>query len=127
VPELLVGVPFPPLALEIVRFAIPRHHLQSMVYLGRTIEAEEARTIGIIDEIVNVDGLMTRASVIAAQLASIAAEPFRITKRQIREPFLHDAARIAATSTEAIDTIWAEPETHERIKSYLAKTLGKRG
>ena len=126
VPELLVGVPFPPVALEIVRFAVPPQHLQSMVYLGRTIEAEDARTMGIVDEIVNGDGLMTRASVIAAQLASIAAEPFRITKRQIREPFLHDAARVAATTTEAIDAIWAEPATHERIRTYLEKTLGKR-
>src|SRR6266478_4907129 len=38
VPEALVGVPFPPLALEIVRFAVPRQHLQPMLYLAKTIE-----------------------------------------------------------------------------------------
>lgn len=126
VPELLVGVPFPALALEIARFAIPRHHLQSMLYLGRTIEAAEAHTIGIIDEVVTAEGLMVRAGVIASQLAAIAPEAFQITKRQIREPFLHDAARIAATSAVMIDALWAAPETHERIRAYLAKTIGKR-
>lgn len=126
VPELLVGVPFPPLALEIARFAIPRQHLQSMLYLGRTIEAEEARAMGIVDEIVAVDGLATRARVIASQLGGVAPEAFAITKRQIHEPFLHDAARIASTTTEAIDAIWAAPASHERIRAYLAKTIGKK-
>jgi len=127
VPELLVGVPFPPLALEIVRFAIPRQHIQSMVYLGRTIEAEEARAMGIIDEFVALEDLPTRARVIASQLAGVAPGPFQITKRQLREPFLHDAARIAGTSADTIDAIWAAKETHERIRVYLAKTIGKKG
>jgi enoyl-CoA hydratase len=126
VPELLVGVPFPPLALEIVRFAIPRQHLQSMVYLGRTIESHDAHAIGVIDEAVGADFVAARAQAIASGLASIAPEAFQITKRQLREPFLHDAARIAATSAETIDAVWAEPATHERIRSYLAKTIGKK-
>ncbi len=126
VPELLVGVPFPPLALEIVRFAIPRQHLQSMVYFGRTIEAPEAHTMRIIDEVVHVETLLTRAQTIAVQIAAIAPEAFRITKRQLREPFLHDASRVAAASAGEIDTMWAAPATHERIRAYVAKTIGKK-
>jgi enoyl-CoA hydratase len=126
VPELLVGVPFPPLALEIVRFAIPRQHLQSMIYLGRTIEAEEAHAMHIIDEVVAVELLTTRAQTMAVQIAAIAPEAFRITKRQLREPFLHDAARVAAASADEIDSIWAAPAAHERIRAYLAKTIGKK-
>src|SRR5712691_4929714 len=41
VPEALVGVPFPPLALEIVRFGIPLQHLQPMIYLAKTIEVDD--------------------------------------------------------------------------------------
>ncbi|MGZ8797313.1 MAG: enoyl-CoA hydratase/isomerase family protein [Thermoanaerobaculia bacterium] len=126
VPEMLVGVPFPPLALEIVRFTIPRQHLQSMVYLGRTIEAEEAHAMGILDEVVAVDGLATRARLIASQLGNVPAEAFQLTKRQIREPFLQDAGRIASTTAETIDTIWASPAAHERIRSYLARTIHKK-
>ena len=126
VPELLVGVPFPPLALEIVRFVVPRQSLQSMLYLGRTIEADEAHRIGIIDEVVAADSLAARAHVIAGQLGAIAVEPFRITKRQVRAPFLHDAARIASTSADEVDAIWASPAAHARIREYLARTLGKK-
>ena len=126
VPELLVGVPFPPLPLEIVRFAIPRQHLQAMVYMGRTIEADAALEAGIIDEVVPAEQLLTRATAIATQFAAIPAEAFALTKRQLRDPFLRDAARAAQVSTEAIDALWAAPSTYERIREYLAKTISKR-
>ena len=34
-PELLVGVPFPTAALEVIRFAVPREKLQSLIYADR--------------------------------------------------------------------------------------------
>jgi enoyl-CoA hydratase len=119
VPELLVGVPFPPLALEVVRFAIPPQHLQAMVYLARTIEADAALEIGIIDEVVAPDDLLPRARAIAAQLGAIPREAFAMAKRQIREPFLHP---------EEVDVgpFWSSGETHRRIREYLAKTIGRR-
>src|SRR5205814_5209836 len=50
VPEALVGVPFPPLALEIVRFGVPKQHLQQVVLLAKTYEVSEAKALGLIDE-----------------------------------------------------------------------------
>src|SRR2546428_5626452 len=97
VPEALVGVPFPPLALEVVRFAVPRQHLQPMLYLARTVEVAEAKGVGIIDEVLPPESLMNRAMDMARQLAEIMPDAFRLTKRQIREPFLRDAAEIART------------------------------
>src|SRR6266576_3946717 len=37
VPELLVGVPFPVVPLEIMRFAAPRQYLQALAYRGLTL------------------------------------------------------------------------------------------
>jgi enoyl-CoA hydratase/carnithine racemase len=126
VPEALVGVPFPPLALEIVRFGIPPQHLQSMIYLARTIEAAEAREMGIIDEVVAPDFLLARATAFAIQLAGIPPMAFELTKRQLREPFVRAAAGAAQSSTDAIDALWAAPETHEHIRAYLARVIGRR-
>lgn len=126
VPELLVGVPFPALALAIVRYAIPRRHLQPMIYFGRTIEAADAQEMGIIDELPPAADLLGRAQAIARKLATIPRDAFRLTKRQLREPYLRDASHIAVASTEEIDAIWAAAETHEHIREYLAKTIGKK-
>jgi enoyl-CoA hydratase len=126
VPELLVGVPFPAMALAIVRFAIPPQHQQSMLYFARTIEAAEAQSLGLIDEIPPASDLLGRAHGIAQRLASHRPDAFRMTKRQLREPYLRDAAHIAAASVDEIDAAWAAPETHEHIRAYLAKTIGKK-
>lgn len=126
VPELLVGVPFPAMALAIVRFAMPRQHLQSMIYFGRTIEAEAAQEMGIIDERLPITDLVGRAHGIAQKLALIPRDAFRLTKRQLREPYLRDAANIAVASTEEIDAMWAAKATHAHIRDYLAKTIAKK-
>ncbi|HSP34156.1 MAG TPA: enoyl-CoA hydratase/isomerase family protein [Thermoanaerobaculia bacterium] len=119
VPEMLVGVPFPALALEIVRFAVPPHHLQSLLYLGRTVETDDALTLGIVDETPEITVLMTRALKIAEHFASLAPEAFAMTKRQIREPYLHPPRTM-------VDGIWGAAETHQRIRAYLERTIGKK-
>jgi enoyl-CoA hydratase len=60
VPELLVGVPFPTVALEVVRFAVPPDKVQSLVYTGRTMSAREALGAGLIDEVADPDSLHRR-------------------------------------------------------------------
>jgi enoyl-CoA hydratase len=125
VPELLVGVPFPAMALAIVQFAMPPQHLQPMIYFGRTIEAEAAKNIGIIDETSLAADLLGRAHAIAQTLAAIPRDAFRLTKRQLREPYLRDASHVAVASADEIDEIWASSKAHEHIRAYLAKTLKK--
>lgn len=126
VPELLVGVPFPAIALAIVRFAMPSQHLQPMIYFGRTIEAADAKHIGLIDETPAADELLPRAQAVARTFASIPRDAFRLTKRQLREPYLRDASHIAVASADEIDAVWAAPATHEHIRQYLAKTIAKK-
>ena len=49
VTEILVGVPFPALAFEIVRFAVPRRYLPEFTLSGATYAADEALQRGWID------------------------------------------------------------------------------
>jgi enoyl-CoA hydratase len=126
VPELLVGVPFPAIALAIVRYAVPRQHLQSMIYFGRTIEAAEAKNIGVVDDTPAAGDLLPRAQAVAKTLAAIPRDAFRLTKRQLREPYLRDASHITLASADEIDAVWASPATHEHIRQYLAKTIVKK-
>lgn len=126
VPEALVGVPFPPLALEIVRYGVPQQHLQAVVHLAQTYEANVALEMGLIDEVPDRERLMPRAVEVARQLAGIPHATFALTKRQLREQYLHNAAHMAASAADAIDAAWSAPETHERIRAYLARTIRRK-
>ncbi len=58
VPELLVGVPFPPLPLEIVRDAVPAARFAEVIYGGATYGPDEARELGLVGEVVEPDQLL---------------------------------------------------------------------
>lgn len=122
VPELVVGVPFPAVILEIMRFATAPQHLQRVIYTGATFLPEEALTAGLIDEVVEPAALESRALAVAQQLASLRPEPFRITKMQLRGDVVQRAERF---SDETAIEEWSSPETHAHIREYLDRTVGK--
>lgn len=125
VPELLVGVPFPPLVLEVLRFAAPPQHLQQIVYSGQTFLPEEALAKGLLDEVVEADSLASRAHELASKLASIHTGSFRLTKAQLRSEAIERAERARSIDEEG-RAIWSAAETHGQIREYLARTVGKK-
>jgi enoyl-CoA hydratase len=121
-PELLVGVPFPAAALEVVRFAV--RDVQRLVYTGRSLPPDEALAAGLVDEVVPPDALLARAAEVAAQLAAIPRESFRITKAQLRAPALEAMCLGDARDEEAV-AMWSDPAVHQHIRDYLARTVRK--
>lgn len=122
-PELLVGVPFPAAALEIVRFAV--REWQRTIYTGGTLHPDAALAAGLIDEVVAPKALLARAHDVAAQLAAIPREAFRLTKAALRAPALDAMSRLGAQYDEASLAAWSDPATHQHIRDYLARTVRK--
>lgn len=127
VPELLVGVPFPAIVLEVLRFALPAERLQEIVYTGATWKAAEAQRYGILDEVVEAERLMEAAEGIAIRLSALPPEAFALTKRQLRCLALERVERYGAQIDSAAMKIWASDETRAGIAAYLERTVGKRG
>jgi enoyl-CoA hydratase len=125
-PELKVGVPFPPLVVEIMRSAVAPPHLNELLYVGRTYEPPEALARGIVDELTAPDDLLSRAHTAAAELAAAPAVSFRLTKRAIRMPYLERARQAMAADAGALEAAWSSDETHAAIRAYLEKTLSKK-
>jgi enoyl-CoA hydratase len=122
--ELLVGVPFPSVPLEIVRSVMPQHVLRRIIYEGGTYLPEEALRIGLIDEVVRPDALMSRATALAEKLAEIPREVFTLTKRRLR-PDLSEVLKRNANEENEILRMWADPKTHQHIRGYIESTFGK--
>lgn len=126
IPELRVGVPFPAVPLEIVRMVVPRRYLQEVVLLGRTYEPEDARERGLVDEIVSPDELEERALEIAFEMAAVGAESFALSKRQLRRPVLDATDLTSQLFDDEVEALWKAPGSHEAIRTYLDKTVGKK-
>lgn len=126
VPELIVGVPMPSLILEICRFAIPQPTLQELIYRGMTLRPDDALRKGVIDEVVDPSALEARAMTIAEQLAAVDSTNFTLTKRQLRGATIARAEALARTHDGLVLAQWSRAETHDNIRAYLARTVGKK-
>jgi enoyl-CoA hydratase len=121
-PELLVGVPFPTVALEIVRAAVPLH-AQRLIYTGRTLSADEAFSQGVVDEVV-APGLLLEAAAHAAEtLAARPPEAFALTKRQLRAPSMARVAESRARLDRTVEDLWCADSTLDAIRRYVEQTL----
>lgn len=126
VPELIVGVPFPVAALEIIRFSTPPQHLQKVVYTGKTFTPDEALAYGLIDEIATPETLEERAIEIARQFGTIPRASFALAKRTLREPALRRIAEARSSIDAEVRRVWADPSSQVAIRAYLDKTVGKK-
>jgi enoyl-CoA hydratase/carnithine racemase len=125
VTELLVGVPFPPLAFEIMRYATAPQFFPATIFSGATFAPGDAKARGLIDEIVTPEALIERAVAAAETLAALSPSAFALTKRQMRQPVAERTANNAGAYDGAVTETWTAPETAARIRDYVARTLKK--
>jgi enoyl-CoA hydratase len=126
VPELLVGVPFPTIAFEIVRNIVPPAHLESLIYTGETFVAADALARGLVDVVVDAGRLVDEAVAAANALASLPPRAFAVTKQQLRGPALQRIREGKGRFDPAIQHMWESPETLEAIGRYVDRTLIQR-
>jgi len=125
VTELLVGVPFPALAFEILRFAVPARHLPEFTLSGATYETGAALDRGWIDELAEPPELLEDAIAVATELAELSPAAFAQMKLQLRQAVTERYAQCGAATDRKVTEIWAAPETLGRIRDYVARTLKK--
>jgi enoyl-CoA hydratase len=123
VTELLVGVPFPALAFEVMRFAVPSRYLSEFLFGGATYDTEAALQRGLVDEVVEADALMRRAIAAAQDLAKLSPLAFSQTKKQLRQEISERVGRGGANTDKVVAEIWVEALGY--IRDYVARTLKK--
>ena len=125
VTELLVGVPFPATAFEVMRFAVPARHLQELLFGGATYDVDAAVERGLLDVIVPADELLPSAIAAAEQLAALSSAAFAQTKAQLRAEARERLERTGAATDEVATDIWAAESTLAYVRDYVARTLKK--
>lgn len=124
VTELVAGVPFPTVPLEVTRYAAGAA-TEGLVLTGRRLGPEAARAIGLVDEVVSPGELVATATAHARQLAAAPAEVYALAKNQLRRP---TRARIDANQPvddPRVLELWSSPATHERLRAYLDQLAGR--
>ena len=123
--ELLVGVPFPVAALEILRWACG-DRTEEVVLTGRLYGSDEAVAVGLAHEIAAADDLLDRALEMAGELGAVAPAAFRLAKAQLRRPALERIAADAPTVDPAVAAMWSSAETTASIRAQVERMSARR-
>ena len=125
VPEVVVDLPFPLIALEILRDVLPACYFQEVLSRGLIYPAENALERGIIDELIDPTKLIDEAYMLAKNFADIPAETFRLTKKQLRRHVMERWEREHHQLDRKVLRAWASSLVQELIRDYLERTLGR--
>ena len=125
VTELQVGVPFPVLAFEILRFALPPRSLPEFTLGAATYATDVALTRGWVDAVVEPERLLPDAIEAARQMAALSPSAFTQTKAQLRALAAEKYAAGGQATDMLVTEIWCAPEALGRIRDYVARTLRK--
>ncbi len=122
--ELLVGVPFPSMALEIVRSGLAPHVVEDLLFSGRLCAPEECLRLGLVHAVVEGQALLTEALKAAAHLGAISSETYRMTKREFRAAALRRVDGEGAQYDVQVRKRWHSKDVHERIRQFMKSTMG---
>jgi enoyl-CoA hydratase/carnithine racemase len=95
---------------------------EKILYTGKMYGAEEAWHLGLVDEMVSPDELMTRAVEKARRLASQDARAFASIKRLVRAPIAEAMRRREADSISEFAHIWYSERTWRQLKQIVIRS-----
>lgn len=114
--ELAVGVPFPPVPIEIVR---ARLRSTAPVLSARLFRPEAAVAQGFGTAVVPADELLAHAMKAATRLAAVPPVTMAMTKASLRRPI--EAALVGTEDDlEATVVAWASDEVQQAMTAFLA-------
>lgn len=124
IPELAVGVPFPALPLQIMSARVADGPLRDLVFTGRTVQIDEAKAMGLIDEKCPAGMLLDRAHEVAQKMVAIPAGAFALTKEAFYTPILERTRQLADLNARVVEA-WLQQHTYDTISAYLDRTIKK--
>ena len=127
--EVPLGIPVPKFWAKLMGHIIGPKVAEQLVLTGRLVKAEEARQIGLVDELVDsTEQLLPRAEELMAVAVELPSEARAATKLSLRGEFAGAWEQYAQTQEAAFG--WgaiAKPETVARMTATLQRLSGKGG
>src|SRR5262249_41246035 len=119
--EIQLGIGLPAIVLESVRWQVPPSTLLPLAVEGELVDAQRARSLGLVQEVVAPEELLPRARARARHLGSLPGAAFRQIKRNLREP-AREAVERRATEDAAdwVETFFS-PQGQQRLRAAVAR------
>ena len=123
-PELHVGVPFPPALIEISRHVMG-HQLQQHLLGGAAVDPQSALAINMIDEIIETEHLLDVAVARAQRLAEVPLVTYSLVKSQLHAPALALISAVPTDRDSQVADAWRSAAVREGIAAQVERMTKK--
>lgn len=124
--EVQVGLAMPPVIFEGLRRLVGLREAEKMCVRGQLVGPEEARAIGLVDEVVPVEQVVPRALAYCEALVALPPGAMTATRRLCRADLAWLFDGIDAASAQAMSEAWFSDETQATMRAVLAALAAKR-
>jgi len=120
-PEIQVGV-FPPIAVQIMPRIMGRKAAMDLILSGRIISAEEARTMGLINQVVSEEELGAATVKFVKPYLKLSAEVLRKTKKAVSAGLMDDfEPSLKVIEDIYLNELMQTADAQEGLKAFLEK------
>jgi enoyl-CoA hydratase/carnithine racemase len=123
--EVQVGLPLPPIILQCLRRLVGAHQAERLAVRGLLMESEEARRIGLVDEVVPPEHVVTRAIQWSGEMLAIPPNAMVYTRQQARADLRALFERDFSREIEEIGEAWWQPETQAMLHAVVERLSKK--
>ncbi|MFC7300471.1 enoyl-CoA hydratase/isomerase family protein [Cognatiluteimonas weifangensis] len=121
--ETRVGLVAPEGIQHLLRRVVGPYRAERLLVAGELVEAERALALGLVDELVEVEHVATRARIWLEQLLALPRQPMLVT-RQIARTDLVAALTPERIQLDRFVDAWFGPDAQAALRALVAK-LGK--
>jgi len=122
--EVQLGIGLPAVVTEPLRLKVPASSLAPIALEGRLFDPDQARAVGLVDEVVPAGELIDRAVARAAELGRAPRGAFAQVKAALLAPVVAAIAARAEVERERWLDTWFAPAGQERLRAAVARLRG---
>jgi enoyl-CoA hydratase len=120
--ELKAGVPYPAIAIGVVKAELEPRALRDLVLSARLVDPPEALRLGLVDELAEPDAVLDRAVAVARERAALPGGAYARIKAQLRGEFMEWAQRVLDEEDEPLlASGWTSGETADAAARTLRR------
>lgn len=120
--EARAGIPFPAVPLVILKAELPFPAVRVLTLLCRNVGPEQARAMGILDELVPREAVCERAIEVARDMAAIPPGAYARVKYQMRGEAIEKTREIVATGSDPLLDSWLDPNAAAASETLLRES-----
>jgi 3,2-trans-enoyl-CoA isomerase len=108
-------------SIEILKCVTGHRNAELFALAGKMYSAEEAKALGLVDEVTPPESVLPRAQSLAAEMAARDAVAYTAIKELLRGPVIDEIKRTEADSIRRFVDIWYSPSTREKTKGIVIR------